>query len=164
MSQAPKSGRDRLNQLIGISKEYESRADQIQMQLDLLNQSIAVTQITGETIENLKNLQDGQEILLPLGNLSILGNIAYIKAKLMDSSTVLVNVGASVVIEKPIGDAKDLLDKQLEELNKIKAQLSQAMQQIIQNIQQIRNEIERLAADMQQQQQQQQQQPMMGGS
>jgi prefoldin alpha subunit len=156
MNQLPQSDRERLNILIQASREYEAQAQQIQMQMDILNQTIAATQITGETIESLKEMQEGQEILLPLGNL------AFIKAKLMDSSKVMVNVGASVVVEKEIDAAKERLDQRLEDLSKSQMQLRQGLQQIMQRIEQIRNEVERLAQKMQQQQQQQQRKPMMG--
>jgi len=152
MNRISQSDRERLNLLVAASKEYESQADQVQLQLDLLNQSIAATQITAETIENLKNLQDGQEILLPLGNL------AYIKAKLLDSSNVLLNVGAAVVLEKSIDEAKEHLDQRLEHLNKTQMQLKQGLQQLVQQIQQIRNEIEKIAMKMQQPQR-----PAVGG-
>ncbi|NVM54222.1 MAG: prefoldin subunit alpha [Candidatus Helarchaeota archaeon] len=147
MNQMPQSARDRINLLISASKEYEAQAEQIQMQLELIGQSMAATRITGETIEQLKDLQDGQEILLPLGNL------AFIKAKIMDSSNVIVNVGASINIEKPNDKAKEDIDKRLEELTKSQMQLRQALQQIIQKVQQIRNEIEKVATAMQQGQQ-----------
>ena len=147
MNQMPQSDRERLNLLISASREYEAQAEQVQMQIDILNQTIAATRITGDTIEALKDLQDGQEILLPLGNL------AFIKAKLMDSSNVIVNVGASVNIEKPIDKAKEVLDERLEELNKTQMQLRQGLQQLVQQLQQIRSEVEKLAARMQQGQQ-----------
>ncbi|MHA1130033.1 MAG: prefoldin subunit alpha [Candidatus Helarchaeota archaeon] len=155
MSQLRQSDRERLNLLYQASKEYEAQAQQIQMQIDILNQTIAAAQITGDTIENLKNMQDGQEILLPLGNL------AFIKAKLMDSSNVLVNVGASVVVTKTIDAAKKQIDGQAENLSKTQVQLQQALQQVMQRINQIRGEMENLAMKIQQQQQQQQQ-PMVG--
>ena len=148
MSNLPQSDRERINMLVAASREYEAQAEQLQYQIELLNQSIAATQITGETIESLKNLQDGQEILLPLGNL------AFIKAKLTDSSKVLVNVGASVVLEKEIDTAKDQIDQRIESLTKSQMQLRQGLQQIIQKLQQLRTEIEKTAMRMQQQQQQ----------
>ena len=152
MSNLPQSDRERINMLVAASREYEAQAEQLQYQIELLNQSIAATQITGETIESLKNLQDGQEILLPLGNL------AFVKAKLTDSSKVLVNVGASVVLEKEIDAAKDQIDQRIESLTKSQMQLRQGLQQIIQKLQQLRTEIEKTAMRMQQQQQQ----PTMG--
>ena len=110
------------------------------MQLEFIGQTIATLQITEETVENLDKLQDGQEFLLPLGN------FAYLKAKIMDTSNVLVNVGASLVLEKTIVKAKEDFEQQLEDLNKIQIQLRQAMQQVMQQMQKIRAEIERLAA------------------
>ncbi|MFX1294260.1 MAG: prefoldin subunit alpha [Promethearchaeota archaeon] len=148
MNNIVQSDRERLNILLTTSKEYESQAEQIQIQIDYLNQSIAATQIEGETIESLKNLQNGQEILLPLGNLT------FIKAKLLDSSKVLINVGASVVLEKSIDHAKEQLDQHLENLSKSQMQLRQALQQIMQEIQKIRSEVEKLAVKMQQPQKQ----------
>lgn len=144
MNQMPQATRERLTQLVTASREYEAQAEQVQMQIDLLNQTIAATRIAGETVEHLKNLQDGDEILLPLGNL------AFIKEKVMDNSNVIVNVGASINVEKPIDQAKEIFDQRIEELGKAQMQLRQGLQQIIQKLQQLRNEIEKLAAQMQQ--------------
>jgi prefoldin alpha subunit len=132
-----------INRLIGASKKLETQAEQIQMQLEFIGQTIATLQITEETVENLDKLQDGQEFLLPLGN------FAYLKAKIMDTSNVLVNVGASLVLEKTIVKAKEDFEQQLEDLNKIQIQLRQAMQQVMQQMQEVRSEIERLAAKFQ---------------
>ncbi|NVM31766.1 MAG: prefoldin subunit alpha [Candidatus Helarchaeota archaeon] len=140
----PAATRERLTQLVAASREYEAQAEQVQMQIDLLNQTIAATRIAGETVEHLKNLQNGDEILLPLGDL------AFIKAKVMDSSNVIVNIGASVTVEKPIEQAKEIFDQRVEDLTKAQMQLRQGLQQIIQKLQQLRNEIEKLATQMQQ--------------
>jgi prefoldin alpha subunit len=145
MNQLPQGDRDRLNTLVMASREYEAQAEQVQMQLEMINQTITATRITEETVKNLENLQDGQEILLPLGNL------AFIKAKVMDSSNVLINIGASVVLEKSLEKAGAFLTEQLENLNNIQNQLSQGLQQIIQRIQEIRAEVEKLAQKMQSQ-------------
>jgi len=143
VSSFPSEDQQRLNRLVATSKEYEAQADQLQLQLEMINQMIAQLQITEETIENLDKLQENQEFLLPLGN------FAFIKAKIMDTSNVIVNVGASVAIEKTIAKAKEDFDQRLEEYNKAQMQLRQMMQQVMQKIQNIRNEIESIAAKYQ---------------
>ena len=148
MNQISAADRDRLNNLIAASKEYEAQLEQTQMQLEFLNQLLTTTRLTEDTIKHLENLQDGQEILLPLGNL------AFIKAKVMDSSNVLVNVGASVVLKKPIEKALEVFEARLENLNKSQIQIQQIMQQLIQKIQQIRAEVEQIAQKFQSQPQQ----------
>jgi prefoldin alpha subunit len=136
----PADDQQQINRLIAASKEFESQAEQIQMQLEFINQTIATLQVTEETVENLDKLQDGQDFLLPLGN------FAFLKAKIVDTSKVLVNVGANLVLEKTIAKAKEDFEQRLEDLNKIQIQLRQAMQQVMQQMQKIRAEIERLAA------------------
>ncbi len=140
MNALPADDQQQINRLIAASKEFESQAEQIQMQLEFINQTIATLQVTEETVENLDKLQDGQDFLLPLGN------FAFLKAKIVDTSKVLVNVGANLVLEKTIAKAKEDFEQRLEDLNKIQIQLRQAMQQVMQQMQKIRAEIERLAA------------------
>ena len=139
----PADDQQQINRLIAASKEFESQAEQIQMQLEFINQTIATLQVTEETVENLDKLEDGQDFLLPLGN------FAFLKAKIVDTSKVLVNVGANIVLEKTIAKAKEDFEQRLEDLNKIQIQLRQAMQQVMQQMQKIRAEIERLAARFQ---------------
>ncbi len=148
MNQMPQSPRERLNILIQASREYEAQANQVQMQIDLLNQTILATRIAGETIEGLGKMQQGQEILLPLGNL------AFIKTKVTDTSKVILNVGAGVNVEKSIAGAKESIDKRIEDLSKSQMQLRQGLQQLMQQMERIRAEVERLAAQMQRGQQQ----------
>ena len=144
MSSSPTDDQQRLNRLVATSKEYEAQADQLQMQLEMINQMIMQLQITEETIGNLDKLQEGQEFLLPLGS------FAFIKAKIMDTSNVIVNIGASIALEKTVAKAKEDFDQRLEEYNKAQMQLRQMMQQVMQQIQTIRNEIESIAARYQQ--------------
>ncbi len=64
-------------------------------------------EMTREGIDNLKG-KEGSEILVPVGS------GLYVKSKLLDSGKCLVNIGAGIVMEKPIEEAVKLIDKQME--------------------------------------------------
>ncbi|MBR9681123.1 MAG: prefoldin subunit alpha [Candidatus Altiarchaeota archaeon] len=96
------------------------------IQLEYLNQQIQTMQVHLNEIlrasdelsilkvglTNIEEAKNGDEMLVPLGASS------YIPAKIKDVKNVIVSVGAGVFIEKPIGDAMPIVEKQMDELRK----------------------------------------------
>lgn len=54
----------------------------------------------------------------------------FVKAELKEVKEVLVNVGASVAISKPLPDAQKLVETQIQELRELQQQLSHQMQRL----------------------------------
>ncbi len=81
-------------------------------QRDVLVQNLAVFNAslqdhtnTKATLENLKNTNEGDDILVPIGS------VAVMKSKIRDSKTVLINVSQDIVIEKDLDSAIVFVDK-----------------------------------------------------
>ena len=80
-------------------------------QLDFISASLRNLTNTKTTVANLKDLKDGEEILLPLGG------IINVKATIKNPEKVLVFVNQDVVIEKDIDTSIEFVDKLIEQHN-----------------------------------------------
>ncbi len=62
---------------------------------------------------SLEDLKENSELLIPLG-----AGI-YAKAKLTDAKEFLVNVGSNVIVKKSIDEVKEMIDKEIAEIEKL---------------------------------------------
>ena len=85
--------------------------DMLASQLDFISASLRNLINTKTTVANLKDLKDGEEILLPLGG------IINVKATIKNPEKVLVFVNQDVVIEKDIDTSIEFVDKLIEQHN-----------------------------------------------
>lgn len=100
-----------------IMSEYEyyrSQVDAYKKNIELINASIAELTIVSESLDNIKNLDSKNEVLLPLGAES------FITARVTDVSKVIIGIGAGVAVKKSIGDAKRDLKTRIAELEKVR--------------------------------------------
>ncbi|MHA1291390.1 MAG: prefoldin subunit alpha [Promethearchaeota archaeon] len=80
-------------------------------QLELVNASLGNLLNTKTTIDNLKDIKEGQEILLPIGGL------INIKANIKDPEKILLYVSQDIVVEKNIEGTKEFLERLIEQHN-----------------------------------------------
>ena len=85
--------------------------DMLASQLDFISASQRNLVNTKTTVTNLKDLKDGEEILLPIGG------IVNVKATIKDPEKVLVYVNQDVAIEKDIDASVEFIDKLIEQHN-----------------------------------------------
>ena len=95
------------------------------------------------TLENIKNIKEGNELLLPLG-----GNV-FVNATISSVSDVFMDVGSNVILKKSAADAISKLTELLEELSKREKDL-------VSNIKFYENEMQDLMPKIQAIQQQEQ--------
>ncbi len=110
-------------------QELQQGVQQIQQQLQLLQQQkVELEHLTESLIELQKN-QAGQEVLVPFGA------GVFIKAKIEDTSKVILNVGAQVVVEKNIEDTLSLVARQSKELYTIEQSMQEELVHVSQQLQ-----------------------------
>ena len=120
-------------------QEMQKRAEMTQQQMAAVQMAVDDCIRAIGAISELKDAEDGVEMMLPIGSNS------YIHAKLNKIDKVVVNVGAGISVEKTLDDAKETLVKRSEQLGKILEQMNVSLGQIVQNLQ----AIEAKAAEMQ---------------
>ena len=89
----------------------KEQRDALAQNLGLISASLQNYMTTKATIENLKNIKEGDEILVPIG-----GSI-IIKASISNTEKILTYVGQDVVVEKSIEDANQFIDTIIEQHN-----------------------------------------------
>lgn len=102
--------------------------DMLASQLDFISASQRNLTNTKTTVANLKDLKEGDEILLPLGG------IINVKATINNPEKVLVFVNQDVVIEKDIDTSIEFVDKLIEQHNQQIEYLQTQIQNLDANI------------------------------
>ncbi len=108
-------------ELVHRFKYLKDQRDMFLGQLDLLNASLGNIVNTKNTIENLKNLKDNEEILVPIGGL------ANIKAIIKDPGKIILHINQDIAIEKDLDSSMEFLDKIItqhnEQINFVRTQI-----------------------------------------
>ncbi len=106
----------------------EEQANMLNERQDYLLETLQGLTITQNTIDELEQLQEDHEIILPIGNR------AYLKAKVQEPSKILIAVGKDVIMEKSLPDARAYTQKMMDEVKdaqkKTKEQLSQIVKKL----------------------------------
>lgn len=111
------AGRDELAKIAYEMQLYREEAQVLQQQLGNLQMNYASVEIAIQTLENVAKLNKGDQMLLPIGS------GAYIKSKFENSEVALIDVGAGVVVEKPIPDAVKFLKSRMDEMDSMREKL-----------------------------------------
>lgn len=118
----------------------EQTAEALQARINMVNAVITDLTYANMTLEGLENQKENTELLIPIG-----GN-SYIKARLETPDKVTVGIGAGVSVEKTLQEAKEIIRKRLEDMEKSRASLQQQFSQVIDRINEDRERFEELAA------------------
>jgi prefoldin alpha subunit len=96
---------------------YREEAQVLQQQLANLQINYASTEAAVQTLENLSKLNKDDSMLLPIGS------GAYIRSKVESNEVSLIDVGAGVIVEKPIPDAVAFLKSKMSEMDSVRDKL-----------------------------------------
>jgi len=108
-------------------KGLNSHLEKVDEQLTELNSSKLI-------LNKFSELKRGDELRVPLTN------GIYIKASLMDTKKLLVNVGASVAVEKTPEQIIKILDSQLSELVEYREKIVNNMKKLIARVEEIQTQ------------------------
>lgn len=128
-------------------QQYQSQAESIAQQMNMVQLTIRDVDTALVTIEALKDQPAGKEIMVPIG----FGTM--VKATLTDTSKVVIGIGAGVSVEKKLEDAKALLEKRKEELTKYHERLNNTIAKLAQEMQNIQKLVQRHIRSQEQSQQ-----------
>ncbi len=111
--------------------EIQKRAEMVQQQISMIQVSIEECNRALSTIEELSNVSEGDEMMFPIGS----GSFVY--ANISQTGKAVVDIGAGVSVERPMGDAKDILQRRMEKLNGALERMNSTMAQLGQQMQSI---------------------------
>ncbi|MEM1563525.1 MAG: prefoldin subunit alpha [Candidatus Bathyarchaeia archaeon] len=120
----------------------EQAAEALHSRISMINAVITDLTYANMTLEGLERLKENAELLVPIG-----GN-SYIKAKLETPDKVTVGIGAGVSVEKTLQEAKEIIKKRLEDLEKNRASLQRQFSQVVDKINENRERFEELTTQL----------------
>jgi len=97
----------------------QEEARKLEEQLNIINQQIREFDLLKESLDNIENVKSEKV-------LTSLGKGVFVESKI-ESKELLVNIGNNVVLKRSTKETKDIIDKQIRELEKIKIQIEQAI-------------------------------------
>lgn len=135
-------GEEELRRLSVELRFLEQTAEAIQSRINMVNAVITDLTYASTALEGIEKEKENSELLVPIGGGS------YIRAKLENPDKVIVNMGAGVSIEKTLQEAKEIIKKRLENLEKTRTSLQQQFAQVLENISMDREKFENLVAEL----------------
>ncbi len=96
----------------------KEQLDQLQKQAVFISQRAEELSQLQENVQSLQEMSTGADMFVQIG-----AGI-HVKAALQDTEKVLVNVGADTVVQKSMGEAVDLIKKQVAELREVETSAS----------------------------------------
>ena len=137
MARADKT-EEELRRLSVEMRYLEQTAETLQQRISMVNAAIADLTYASMTLEGIEKEKENADLLVPIG-----GN-SYIKAKLADTNTVIVGMGAGVSVEKPLAEARVTLKERLDELEKTMNAAQQQFTQVAERLNSSRSRLETL--------------------
>jgi prefoldin alpha subunit len=120
----------------------EQTFETLQQRLNMINAVATDLSYANAALENLEKEKENAELLVPIGGTS------YIKAKLDNPDRIIVGLGAGVSAEKTRQEAKEIIKKRLEDLQKTHQSIQQQYSQVAERINQDRERFESMVATM----------------
>jgi prefoldin alpha subunit len=133
-------GDEELRRLTVELRFLEQTADTIQSRLNMINAVMTDLNYSSLTLEDLE--KENADLLVPIGGSS------YVKAKLGSTERLIVGIGAGVSVEKPLPEAKEVMKKRLDDLEKARQSLQQQFTQVVDKINEDRAKVEAQIAEM----------------
>ena len=107
-------------------KAIDEHIKQLQKQLEVLTSHLVEMYSTYASLEDLDKIKKDKEIFVPISS------GIFAKGAIKDTSELLVNVGANVVVSKDIASAKKLIQHQIEEMKKVHKRMLEELQNMAQ--------------------------------
>jgi prefoldin alpha subunit len=121
----------------------EQSIKQLEKQSAMLNDQLIELVTTMQSLEDIKNVKEGTEILIPLSN------GIYAKAELKDNKSMVVNLGANITGTKTVDATKSLIGAQVEEIKKLQENIVRQLQSQTTKAYLMEQEINNIASSMQ---------------
>ena len=125
-------------QMQKVYMEYQmldQQVKQMEKQLQAIESQIIDLQGIIINLDEFKSVNKGKEILFQLSP------GIFSKAKLNDANELIVNVGAGIAVTKNIEQTKEILSRQLNEMQQVSVQISNEIRSLVTRAAQIEQEL-----------------------
>lgn len=117
----------------------DQQLKQIQKQIQNIDAQIVELNNTKASIEDLKKAKPNSEVLIPISP------GIFFEGTIKDNKDFRVNVGADTVVTKSASETKELVDKQIKEMNELREQMMGNLQEMVLQAQVIQKDLEKLS-------------------
>ena len=120
----------------------DQQVKQVNQQMINLDTQLLELQKLEENLDDLSQTKKDTEILVAFG-----GGV-FSKAELKDNSTVLMNVGADIIVEKDIPSSKKVIRHQIDQIKDVLQQLEQEFNILAMNSQILQQDMQKLSSEI----------------
>lgn len=133
---------EELRRLTVEMRLLEQTAEALQSRANMINAVTTDLSYARMTLEGLEKESEKSELLVPIGGTS------YVRARLENPDKIIVGMGAGVSVEKTREEAKEIIKKRLEDLEKTRASIQQQFAHVAEKINLDREKADALVATM----------------
>ena len=120
----------------------DQQIKQVNQQMLNLDTQLLELQKLEENLDDLSQTKKDTEILVAFG-----GGV-FSKAELKDNNTVLMNVGADIIVEKDIPSSKKVISHQIDQIKDVVQQLEQEFNILAMNSQILQQDMQKLSSEI----------------
>jgi len=132
-----------LRRFVTEMRMMEGSVDVLNQRLQLLTASISELRLAQGSLRNLKGIESGNPLLVPVG-----GGV-FMDAQLGDISKVVVGIGADVSVEMDYEKAVEDIGERLQEMEQAQGAVQQQLGQILAQLESHQGMAERLSMEIQ---------------
>jgi prefoldin alpha subunit len=124
--------------------EYQFLTEQIKkmhQQVEAAEQQLVEIMATVQSLDEFNKLKEGDEILVPINN------GIFAKAKIEKSGKLLVNVGASTIVDRDIESTKAMIEKQKKDILEMRSQIATNVNKMVEKAQSLEKELQELVKE-----------------
>lgn len=121
---------------------YKSQLNAMLKEEAAIDERLAELVQTLISLDNLKKSEPGKQAWCATGSGT------FVKTVVSDSESVLVSVGAGIAVEKPIDDAKLLLNERINDMEKAKQEMLKEIESFTKHLERTEAELKILVSQM----------------
>ena len=131
-----------LRRLTSEAELIQSQINTHNQNLELLNLSLNEARQTLDTLEQIKDVSPGTELLVPVGSGS------FIRSTIAQNDRVVIGIGAGFSMEKNIDEAKAIVDKRADQLDSAIKQTTERVQELSSRLEQLTPRLKKLYQEL----------------
>lgn len=130
---------ENLNEKYILYQILAQNMESLKQQMQLVEQQLFELNSTLMSVDELKKMDDKNEIFLPLGG------GCFGKGKITENKRILVNVGSGIFINEDVEDARSLLGGRIREIERAGKEIEMQAEKIAGQMNELAVEIQKMA-------------------
>lgn len=126
-----------MQQRVILYQLLHKHLEELKQQASMLEARLMEFEVTKQALGDFKGIKDS-EMLVPLGS------GCYAHGRATNSKEILVNIGANLMLSKPVGETSGLLEERIGEIQGMAKELQDQMTNVINQITAIAGDLEQM--------------------